>query len=190
MGLVREGTAERGFTLIELMIVVGIVAILAAVVIPSFMSSGTKSKARAETAAMFSEIATKQEQYKAEKNFYMGLITGTNYVGSTTCPGSVPTANYNFTTTCVTSGTAWEQLRIVPSESSLRCQYTITTGAAGSALTPPTGFVNSQGAAGAETPATSWWTTYAKCNNTGDSGFAEYFQTSIDRKIQRRNEGH
>ena len=81
----REGNAERGFTLIELMIVVAIIAILAAVVIPNFMRETTKSKRKAEVTAMFAEIGVKQEQFKTENANYMGLTSGTKYVGTTAC---------------------------------------------------------------------------------------------------------
>lgn len=192
MAFVREGNAERGFTLIELMIVVAIVAILAIVVVPSFMSSATKSKARTETAAMFSEIATKQGQFYAEQQRFLGQMSSApNFDGTTTCPSAVPAANYVFKTSCITNGSAWERLRIVPSESALRCQYTMTAGLAGTTFTPPTGFKNSQGVLGAAEPAlsSSWFYLHARCNNTGDTGFSEYYQSSIDRKIQARNEG-
>lgn len=185
----REGHAERGFTLIELMVVVGIVAILAAVVIPSFLQSSTKSKARSETAAMFTEIATKQAQFYAEQSAY--AATGTSpYTGTSTCPSAVPTADYNFKTTCMTTSSVWELLRIVPTESELRCQYTVTTGANGSTLTPPTGFKNSQGAVAAEpTLSGSWWFLHAKCSNTGTGSFSEYYTSSVDRRVQALNEG-
>ncbi len=191
MANVREGNTERGFTLIELMIVVAIVAILAVVVIPSFMSAGTKSKARTETAAMFTEIAAKQSQYYAENSRYMGDPSGTNLVGTSTCPTAVPSADYVFATTCNTSGTAWTLLRIVPTESRLRCQYAITTGLKGVGWTPPSSFKNSQGAIAVEpTPATSWFYMHARCDNSGNAGYSEYYASSIDRKVQSKNEGN
>jgi type IV pilus assembly protein PilE len=191
MAVVREGNTERGFTLIELMIVVAIVAILAMVVIPNFMSAGTKSKARTETAAMFTEIAAKQAQYYAENSKYMGDPGGANFVGTSTCPAAVPSADYVFATSCNTTGTAWALLRVVPTESSLRCQYAITTGLKGVTWTPPSSFKNSQGAVAAEpTPASSWFYMHARCNNSGDTGYSEYYASSVDRKIQSKNEGN
>lgn len=193
MAFVREGRhTERGFTLIELMVVVAIVAILAMVVVPSFMKSGTKSKARTEVSGMFAEIASKQEQYKAENNYYLGDPAGANKVGTSTCPATVPSADYVVTSsTCWTAGTAWPLLRINSTSASLRCQYTITAGLKGVAWTPPTGFKNSSNAAAAEpTPASGWWYAHAKCDHTGSSGYAEYYTSSVDRRLQSLNEGN
>lgn len=187
----REGNAERGFTLIELMVVVVILAVLAAVVIPNFMKESSKAKGRSETTAMFAEIAQKQEQFKMEQSRYMGDVSDSLYEGSTTCPASVPTKDYNFATSCMTAGTAWSVMRIDPSSSSLRCQYTITAGVSGTTLTPPTGFKNSQGATAAEPAlAGAWWYVHAICDESGNGGTnAQYYKSSVDQKLQFQNEG-
>jgi type IV pilus assembly protein PilE len=197
---VREGNAERGFTLIELMVVVAIVAILAAVVIPQFMSGATKSKRLTEINAFFAELTVKQDQFKLESSKYMGLATDTNYVGTTTCPATLPSADYNFSTTCVTSGSAWEKLRVEPPSLSsstgstgfmVRCQYTITAGLGGTTWTVPTSFKNSQGATGDEkTPAGPWWYVHAKCDEIAGGTYAEYYTSSVDHRIQKKNEGN
>lgn len=62
-------SAERGFTLIELMIVVAIIAILAAVLIPNFVNA----RAQAQTSACESNlrsIATALELYYADQQSY------------------------------------------------------------------------------------------------------------------------
>lgn len=192
MANVRDRTNERGFTLIELMIVVVIIGVLAVVVIPNFMQAGTKSKARTETAAMFTEIATKQAQFYAENSKYMGLYGASNFVGTSTCPTAVPSADYVFSTTCLVANTAWLSLRVNPTESKLRCQYNITTGLTGTTFTPPTGFKNSQGVLNTVEPtlASSWFYIHAKCDNSGNSAYSEYYSSSVDRKIQSLNEGN
>lgn len=53
---------ERGFTLIELMIVVAIIAILATIAYPSYDEQVRKSR-RAAARALLMEAATQQEQY-------------------------------------------------------------------------------------------------------------------------------
>jgi prepilin-type N-terminal cleavage/methylation domain-containing protein len=192
MGFVRQGNAERGFTLIEIMAVVVIVAILAAVVVPSFMQGSIKSKARTEAAAMIAEIGAKQAQFYAENSKYMGDATQASFNGTTTCPSAVPSADYVFETSCSTTNSAWQKLRVVPTSQSLRCQYTLTAGLNGTNWTPPTGFKNSQGALNAVEPtqASSWWYVHVKCDNSGSTAYSEYYASSVDRKIQSRNEGN
>jgi len=65
------GGSQRGFTLIELMIVVAIIAILAGILIPNF----THARAQAQTAACeanLREIATALELYFADNQSYPG----------------------------------------------------------------------------------------------------------------------
>ncbi|MFC1714037.1 prepilin-type N-terminal cleavage/methylation domain-containing protein [Candidatus Poribacteria bacterium] len=64
---------ESGFSLVELMIVVAIIAILAAIAIPAFMRFAMKSKT-AEATGNLVAIRTCQESYRAENDVY--YITG------------------------------------------------------------------------------------------------------------------
>jgi prepilin-type N-terminal cleavage/methylation domain-containing protein len=60
---------QKGFTLIELMIVVAIIGILAAVAIPNFLRYQAKSK-QSEARVLLSGIYTSQIAYFAENNEY------------------------------------------------------------------------------------------------------------------------
>ncbi|MGD9900702.1 MAG: type IV pilin protein [Calditrichaceae bacterium] len=60
---------EKGFTLIELMIVVAIIGILAAIAIPNFMNYQCKAQ-QSEAKANLGNIRTAQEAYFAEHNLY------------------------------------------------------------------------------------------------------------------------
>jgi type IV pilus assembly protein PilE len=60
---------QKGFTLIELMIVVAIVAILAAIAYPSYLQQVIKSNRAAAKAQMF-DIANRQQQYLIANRAY------------------------------------------------------------------------------------------------------------------------
>ena len=60
---------KKGFTLIELMIVVVIIGILAALAIPRFMRSTTKAK-QSEAKQLLKQIYTMQRAYRQEQDTY------------------------------------------------------------------------------------------------------------------------
>lgn len=63
--------SQKGFTLIELMIVVVIIGILAALAIPRFMRATTKSK-QSEAKAILKQIYVMEHAYRQEKDTYWG----------------------------------------------------------------------------------------------------------------------
>lgn len=75
---VRRGTG--GFTLIELMIAVAVVAILAAIAYPSYSEHVLKTK-RTEGRAMLNRIAGEQERFFTARNQYAASITAARPAG-------------------------------------------------------------------------------------------------------------
>jgi prepilin-type N-terminal cleavage/methylation domain-containing protein len=92
-GRVRKDA--EGFSLIELLIVMAIIAILAAIAIPNLLTAQKKakiSKALAETKL----IVTQTQMYQADKNAYPGVINDlrlNNYISRTEDPFTTVTGN-------------------------------------------------------------------------------------------------
>jgi type IV pilus assembly protein PilE len=66
----------RGFTLIEVMIVVAIVAIIATIALPSYQDSVRKSR-RADAVLALQQIQIEQEKFRAECPTYASNVAGT-----------------------------------------------------------------------------------------------------------------
>jgi len=78
---------HRGFTLIELMIVVAIVGLLAAIAYPAYTSSVVKGK-RSEGRAALMDLVQQQERYMTQYNSYLSFTTGST-AGTNASGGSV-----------------------------------------------------------------------------------------------------
>lgn len=71
----KYGRSPFGFTLIEMMIVVAIIAILAAIAYPSYRDHVLKTK-RAEGKALLQRIAGEQERFFTARSMYTDNVTG------------------------------------------------------------------------------------------------------------------
>lgn len=170
----RERAPEQGFTLIELMITVAIIAILAAVAVPLFTKETRKSKASSEVGAVFAELAVREEQYKLENGAYLDAAA---------CPsmsGLGPTSR--DATSCIATGQPWATLRVHLPETDLYCSYTVTQGNA-TGTNNPNGFTFTS-------PALPWFYILATCEMDGQTGVhSYYFTSSVDSKVQAQNDG-
>jgi type IV pilus assembly protein PilE len=81
-----------GFTLIELMIVVVIVAILASIAVPAYTNSVRKSR-RTEAKTAITDFAAREERLYATQNVYS---TDSGALGYTAAGGSWPVSTGNY----------------------------------------------------------------------------------------------
>jgi len=88
---------QKGFTLIELMIVIAIIAILAAILIPNFLHSRAESQT-SSCEGNEKQIATAMEEYAVDHNGNYPLAFGA---------GNLTTPYLNFTPTDPVSGAVY-----------------------------------------------------------------------------------
>ena len=168
--MARVRNRQAGFTLIEIMFVVAIIALLAAVAIPMFSEASNKGKMKAEVSAFFSELGIREEQYKVEKAAYLAAAA---------CPASVSIVGQS-TTGCIASGQPWGpdvagvvKLNVQLPMLTAYCSYVIVSGI-GTGTSNPGGFTFAS-------PAGPWFHMTATCDTAGDGGTnSTYFASSVD----------
>ena len=102
----------RGFTLIELMIVIVVVSILVAIAIPSYQHQLQESH-RAAAKSSLLDLAASEEKYFATNNAYTSTLANLGYSnvlttgcngGATSCLQAPSTTEYYYSVTVATSG--------------------------------------------------------------------------------------
>lgn len=103
---------KRGFTLIELVITIAIVAILAAIAIPSYQNSMFRAR-RADGREMLQRVASAEERFYTNRNVYtadlttaagLNLITADSEAGHYTLAIVVDATGQTFTLTATPAG--------------------------------------------------------------------------------------
>jgi type IV pilus assembly protein PilE len=89
---------QRGFTLVELMIVVAVVAILAGLALNSYRGYIRKSK-RSEAKQILADYAMREEKWRASHSTY------TNQIADINAAATAPSGNYTFAFSFPSAGT-------------------------------------------------------------------------------------
>ena len=105
---------RKGFTLIEMMIVIAIIALLATIAIPNYINFQKKAKT-AEAKTNLGGIRTCEEAYRAEKD---------TYINCAACPSTAPGATGGAWDAGATSN--WTKIGFEP-RGDVRYQYIVVS---------------------------------------------------------------
>lgn len=158
---------SKGYTLIELMIVLSIIGILAAVAIPAFMAQMQRSRTT-EAYSVIGEIRSAQDAYYATFSQFCGPLTWNpvNYGVGGTLEG------FDF------NAAGWDQLGAHP-EGFVRFRYQVLAGPPG---TTPAGIPGFSG-------ADHWYVIQAEGDLDGDGetvafeAYSEHAQVYVSRGV-------
>jgi prepilin-type N-terminal cleavage/methylation domain-containing protein len=173
---------RRGFTLLELMIVVALIGVLAAIVIPSFTEDSNRAKMESEVSAVFAEMRTKMEAYKVEYGTYISTAADEATYAPTGALGS------KARPWPVTLPAGLVTIKFVPPDPDVYCGYVAIAGPAGGGTV---GAIAAGDFAFVASPVAQWYYLLAQCNMDGSAtkdGFA--FTSSVNTAIQWKNSGH
>jgi len=158
--------------------VVAVIAILAAVAIPQFISSKDGAESDSEVAGMFTALSVAEAQYKLENGVYFS--TGAS---ETALFPAVPT---NTPQSLATPPASWTTLKVQTPIASAYCGYVVIAGAANQA---PGAMAS--GTFGFAAPKQPYYYIVARCNTDGNATIdGYYFQSSVSSTIQSVNSGN
>ena len=166
-----RGSRQAGLTLIELMIVVAIIGILAAVAVYMFTKTTKRVKVESEIPAVFAEFKIRQEQFHTENGSYLSSGTDEDDKGPAT-PGDPNSGPNDIAPRPAT----WDQLKLNFDKTAVYCSY-VTIAGAGGDDTDIGAKANDFEMTAA--PATNWYYVLAECDADGKPGTNSfYFQRS------------
>ena len=177
--LYGRGVRQRGFTLIEIMIAVGIIGVLVALAIFSWGKSVRKGRG-AEAQAFFAALRVAEEQYHLENGTYFSTASSEAVTH--------PATPIKTIQTLLPLPASWTQLRVQIPEQNAYCGYVVIAGAANDS-TGIGAMANAFGFTSA--PVSDWYYLLAHCDLDGSSTRdSYYFSWSGDTTVLKQNEGY
>jgi type IV pilus assembly protein PilA len=170
---------RRGFTLVELMIVVAIVGVLATVAVVGYRRYVLNAKVT-EARTVISAIRLAQEDTRAERGTYANI-------GTTYCPAAAGVSNLKvgWDTSCNGGSATWQTLP-VHIDGPVQFAYATVAGTTTMAGNP----LGTSWVAWNSPTATPWYVISAKCDLDGvASDSTELVGSSFQNTIFSRNEG-
>ncbi|MGB5332283.1 MAG: type IV pilin protein [Woeseiaceae bacterium] len=142
---------QQGFNLVELMIVVAIVGVIAAIAYPSYQEQMRKTR-RADCSGALASFGNAMERYYTVNNTYGGAAaggadTGAPAIFATTCPIDGGAATYNLTIQAANGSTFEVRAAPIGVQANDKC---------GTLTLTNTGRKNITGAATGMTPEKCW----------------------------------
>ena len=180
----------RGFTLVELMVVVAIVGILAVIGLASFRARVFGSKS-AEALAMMQSIRAAEERWRGDNLTYLNVSrSGTFYPAAPTA--RTKRAFFNTGTCGVpvsnTDDCRWKLLNPAVTGTT-EFGFMLTAGAPGTQMTALDAKARPSNWAGWPDTGNHWFVLQAIADADGDGTYAKFVSSSIRGDVFRENEG-
>jgi prepilin-type N-terminal cleavage/methylation domain-containing protein len=176
-----RGRRQAGLTLIELMIVVAIIGILAAVAVYMFTKTTKKVKVESEIPAVFAEIKIRQEQFHTENGTYLSTGVDDDDKWPAT-PGDPDTGPNDI----APRPQEWDDLKLNLDKAAVYCSYVTIAGAGGDDTNIGTKATDFEFTAA---PVTNWYYIIAECDADGRATNSFYFQRSDASGTLSENRG-